>query len=100
MKISFKNVSKVLGVALLAGAVGFSACKKDDEDSAGTKAGNGMCDCMNQSTDEKKLTCIAGVMAKYIDQIEDETFQKDMAAASAKCADELAGLDLGGLGGE
>ena len=63
MKI-LKKVSIVATVALLAGIIAFSACKKDNTPK-GTKAGNELCDCLSKTTQQTQASCLYDWYVRY-----------------------------------
>jgi hypothetical protein len=74
-----------VAVAVIAGTVVFTACKKDkDEDPAGVRVAKAMCDCFKKTTEEAQETCAEGVYLANKDILtEDGDFKDEKVAAEA-----------------
>lgn len=92
----------LLSVALLAGAMVFVSCKKDDGNDSnkatGAKAADELCDCVTKADKNLYLTglCLTDLKKQYSDYVEiditslklnikDQAFAKDFSVAAGKC---------------
>jgi len=70
-----KILSISMVVALLAGVIVFSSCKKDDSSAdIGKKAAKEYCDCFKESTAIKFLACAEDWENKYVKYEDDNEF--------------------------
>jgi hypothetical protein len=87
-----KRISLVLSVALVAGIVAFSACKKNkDDDGAaaeGKKAAKEFCDCFKTHSEYfEQIECTVGVNTKYAKYDDNNAFWNAYDKEIVNCKD-------------
>ena len=64
-----KKLSVLSGIALLAGIIAFSACKKDSPPK-GKQAADEFCDCISKTTEPAQVLCFLNWLDRYQDYID------------------------------
>ncbi|MDR1866585.1 MAG: hypothetical protein LBR08_13580 [Bacteroidales bacterium] len=89
----FKRNMLFVAVAVIAGTVVFTACKKDEEDSPAVKAGKEFCECSGKTNEAEKTVCYLSVFATigdivtFTEGIKDEKAMEELITwVSTNCS--------------
>ena len=84
-----KKLSILAGIVVIAMAIAFTACSKDDKKAdpadLGKKAAQEMCPCMEKKTQSAKAVCANEVLTKYDPYLDDKDFNTAFFFAAMSC---------------